>query len=154
MLLFHESSTAAWARITCLLCCASTIKSSGAAASLQDMAQAVRSKAHRKRALQKGVRWQIGGDCEIAVSLYILFSKATVPTSVLVEAHNLSPMKREAALICADSGQSVLLWECVENLAQLSQMLCFCESSSHSRWLAICCCPGGLYLATFVTMLH
>ena len=68
------------------------------------MAQAVRQKAHRKRAYKKGVRWQIGGGFEIAVSLYLLFSKARVPASVMVEASNNLEMKREAALICVDSG--------------------------------------------------
>ena len=98
------------------------------------MAQAVRQKAHRKRALQKGVHWQIGGGFEIAVSLYILFSKARVPTSVMVEARTLAPMKREAALICADSGWSALHWQCLRTLTQQSQLLCSCEFSSHCRW--------------------
>ncbi len=103
-MIVQQLQHAAQASTTCQLRIASTHKASGAAASLQDMAQAVRQKAHRKRAFQKGVRWQIGGDFEIAVSLYILFSKARVPTSVLVEARTNTELKRESAMICADSG--------------------------------------------------
>ena len=154
LLLHHKS--AAWPSITRLLRIASTKRASGAAASLQDMAQAVRQKAHRKRAYQKGVRWQIGGDFKIAVSLYILFSKARVPNSVMVEASTLSPMKREAALICADSGWPVLHSQCPRTLAQQPQMLCCCESSLHmlmagSLWLPRWWTPQR---HIFVTMLH
>ena len=123
--------------VSILLVCADH----GFAASLQDMAQAVRQKAHRKRAYQKGVRWQIGGDLEIAVSLYILFSKARIPDSVMVEASTLSPMKREAALICADSGWSVLHQQCLRTLAPQSQMLCCCESCSHMLMAGNLCLP-------------
>ena len=125
-----------------LLCIASIKEASGAAALLQGMAQAVRQKAHRKRALQKGVRWQVGDNFEITVSLYILFSKARVPTSVMVEARTLAPTKREAALICADSGWSALHWLCPRTLAQESQILCCCEFGSHSRWPEIGGCQG------------
>ena len=84
-MIVQQLQHAAQASTTCQLRIASTHKASGAAASLQDMAQA-------------------GGDFEIAVSLYILFSKARVPTSVLVEARTNTELKRESAMICADSG--------------------------------------------------